>query len=256
MTPTLSIVVFAFDEEENVEAVLAELVAWLRAHVPASEIVFVDDGSRDRTYEVAQRALAGFPGTVLRHTRNGGIGAALKTGVAASRGEYVTFMPADGQIAPAAIGTLLDARAGADVVLSVYDHRDDGLHRTILSAGVRGLILAVHGVHLRSDGPYLFRRALFDPRQLAPDTFFLNFEFPIRALCAGLRMRTVTIACRPRRAGQSKSTGLARIAGVAKDLLALRARTLASARARVLGGPLDPDRAAGTPPRTHVMRAR
>jgi len=82
----------------------------------------------------------------------------------------------------------------------------------------------VHGVRLRSDGPYLFKRNLFDPAQLKPDTFFLNFEFPIRALAAGIRTRTVTIRCRPRLAGVSKSTGLKRIWGVAKDLLDLRVR--------------------------------
>jgi dolichol-phosphate mannosyltransferase len=197
----LSIVVFAFDEEENIAAVLGELRTWLDAHEPGAELVFVDDGSRDRTRDEAARALAG--------TR-----------------AFVTFLPADGQIAPDAVRTLRDAQRAhdADVVLSIYDHRDDGLDRKLLSAGVRALITLVHGVRLHSDGPYLFRRSLFVPAQLPPDTFFLNFEFPIRVLAAGLRVATVTIECRPRRAGFSKSTGLRRVAGVARDLLALRVR--------------------------------
>ncbi len=229
LRPSLSVIVFAFDEEENVPAVLGELARWLREHEPESEIVFVDDGSRDRTLEAAERALSGFPHTCVRHTDNRGIGAALKTGVRAARGEWATFMPADGQIEPAAIGTLRGAVDDdtVDLVLSVYDHRDDGLDRTLLSAGVRTLIGLVHGVRLRSDGPYLFRRRLFLPEQLPPDSFFLNFELPIRALAAGVGVRTVTIACRPRRAGVSKSTGLRRVAGVARDLLDLRRRRAA-----------------------------
>lgn len=225
-TPPLSIVVFAFDEEENIGPVLGELRAWLEANEPGAEIVFVDDGSRDRTAQAAARALEGMPHAVRRHETNRGIGGALKTGVAAARGEFVTFLPADGQIAPRAIETLREAqrRAGADVVLSVYDHRDDGLDRKVFSFGVRALIAAVHGVWLKSDGPYLFRRKLFDASQLKPDTFFLNFEFPIRALSAGLAIETVTIECRPRRAGQSKSTQWHRIAGVARDLVDLRVR--------------------------------
>ncbi|HJL20552.1 MAG TPA: glycosyltransferase family 2 protein [Sandaracinaceae bacterium LLY-WYZ-13_1] len=222
----LSVIVFAFDEEENVGAVLGELRAWLEAHEPSAELVFVDDGSRDDTLGAAGRALDGFPHRTLRHETNRGIGAALKTGVRAARGDWVTFLPADGQIEPDAIGTLRTAAAddAVDVVLSVYDHRDDGLDRTLLSAGVRALIWAVHGVRLNSDGPYLMRRRLFVPDQLPPDSFFLNFELPIRALAAGLRTRTVTIACRPRRAGRSKSTGLWRIWGVARDLADLRRR--------------------------------
>jgi dolichol-phosphate mannosyltransferase len=220
----LSIIVFAYNEGENVEIVLGELRAWLDAHEPSSEIVFVDDGSRDDTLERARHALSGFPHTALRHDHNGGIGAALKTGVRAARGRWVTFLPADGQIEPEAIATLRAASTDADVVLSVYDHRDDGLDRKLLSAGVRALIFMVHGVRLRSDGPYLFKRLLFDPAQLPPDTFFLNFEFPIRVLASGMQVQTVTIRCRPRLAGQSKSTGLRRIAGVARDLFDLRVR--------------------------------
>ena len=77
---------------------------------------------------------------------------------------------------------------------------------------------------MRSDGPYLFRRELFDPAQLKPDTFFLNFEFPIRMLRQRVPTAVVTIPCLPRRSGHSKSTGLRRIAGVARDLASLRLR--------------------------------
>ena len=176
---SLSVIIFAFDEAENIAPVLGELREWLAANEPDAEIVFVDDGSRDRTSEVA-----------------------------------------------AAVRTLRDAqrRTFADVVFSVYDDRNDGLDRKVFSLGVRSLILAVHGVWMRSDGPYLFRRSLFDPDQLPPDTFFLNFEFPIRIMAARRPTTVVTIRCRPRRAGQSKSTQWHRILGVAKDLVDLRVR--------------------------------
>jgi len=235
----LSIVVLAYDEEDNVDAVLDELCSWLDAHEPGAEIVFVDDGSRDGTAERAARALSGRRARIERHAVNRGMGAAIKTGVAAAAGSWVTFLPADGQIPPEAVGVLRDeaARSGADVVLSVYDHRDDGLDRKVLSWGVRTLITIVHGVRLRSDGPYLFRRSLFLPEELPPDSFFLNFEFPIRTLAAGLRVETVTIPCRPRRSGHSKSTGLGRIAGVARDLLDLRVRRTRQTLRRATGRP-------------------
>jgi glycosyltransferase involved in cell wall biosynthesis len=240
----LAVIIFAYNERENIAAVLGELCAWLKAHERDWEVVFVDDGSKDGTFEAAAEALrglttgAGSPAagaatprvraTLLRHEDNRGIGAALKTGIAATEARWVTFMPADGQIEPDAIGTLREAarHGDVDVVLSVYDHRNDGFDRKVLSFGVRALITLVHGVRLRSDGPYLFRRGLFDPGQLKPDTFFLNFEFPIRVLSAGLPTRTVTIRCRPRIAGVSKSTGFSRVWGVAKDLVDLRVRRL------------------------------
>ena len=227
--PKLTVIVFAYNEEENVAAVLAELRGWLAANEPEAEIVFVDDGSRDRTADAAEAALSGMPHAVVRHEKNGGIGKAIKSGVRASRGTWITFFPCDGQIEPAAIGTLRarQKESGCEVVLSVYDHRDDGLDRKVFSFGVRALILGVHGVWMQSDGPYLFHRDLFDPDALPPDTFFLNFEFPIRMLAAKRSLEIVTIACRPRRAGQSKSTQWHRILGVAKDLVDLRVRRTA-----------------------------
>lgn len=225
----LSVVILAFDEEDNIEPVLAELAGVLGAHFRDHEVIVVDDGSRDSTAARARAAIdtLGLTGTVVSHGRNRGMGAALKTGVRAATKPWVTFLPADGQIDPADLVTLagpVETEGGPMVVFSVYANRDDGLDRKILSAGVRALITALHGVRLRSDGPYLFRRTLFDPDDLPPETFFLNFEFPIRVLAAGIPTATVTIGCRARLAGHSKSTGLARIVGVARDLLDLRVR--------------------------------
>jgi dolichol-phosphate mannosyltransferase len=227
-SPALSIIVFAYNEAMNVAAVLAELRAYLDVQKLDAEIVFIDDGSCDGTYDAARAALADTHGSVLRHEQNRGIGAAIKTAVRACHGEWVTFMPADGQIEPAAVATLMAATEDgrADVVFSTYEQRDDGLHRKLLSFGIRALVLGVHGVALHCEGPYLFRRTLFIPEQLPPDSFFLNFEFPIRMIVAGRRTRNVVIRCRQRRAGESKSTGLRRIAGVARELLDFRVRRL------------------------------
>jgi dolichol-phosphate mannosyltransferase len=231
--PSLSIVVFAYNEAENINAVLSELKEWIIAFAPDTEVVLVDDGSTDGTIERARPALGDLRHQVVRHEFNRGIGAALKTGVKATHAPWVSFMPADGQIEPLAFGTLMRAArdTGAAVVFSVYDHRDDGLGRKVLSWGVRALIRLVHGVHLHSDGPYLFKRELFEPEKLPPDTFFLNFEFPIQVLAAGYQTTTVTINCRSRLSGSSKSTGLKRVALVARDLIDLRVRkTRASMR--------------------------
>src|ERR1700759_380780 len=143
--PSLSIVVFAYNEAENVGPTLRELTEYLRQHHPGSEIIFVDDGSSDGSLKVARGVLADQRAVLLRHEYNRGIGAALKTGVRAASADWVTFLPADGQIEPRAITTLLTAGGDdADVVFSTYGSRDDGLHRTLLSAGIRGLIMAVH----------------------------------------------------------------------------------------------------------------
>ncbi|MGB0680197.1 MAG: glycosyltransferase family 2 protein [Polyangiales bacterium] len=224
--PALSVVVFAHNEAENIPSVLGQLAQWLQQQPFASEVIFVDDGSSDDSSACAHKALAPVPARFVRHRQRRGIGAALKSGVRHARAPWVTFLPADGQIAPSALATLRAAALDDDVelVCSVYRGRDDGWHRKILSGGVRLLITLTQGIVLDSDGPYLFRRCLFDPAQLPPDSFFLNFEFPIRVRQAGLRCRTVTIDCHPRRAGRSKSARLSVVAKVAWELVALRLR--------------------------------
>jgi glycosyltransferase involved in cell wall biosynthesis len=232
--PELSIIVFAYDEAENVQPVLGELLDYLHERHPTTQLVFVDDGSRDATSAQATAALSGEDAVLLRHAHNRGIGAALKTAVRHCRADWVTFLPADGQIPPEAVTTLLEAAhdGQVDLVLSNYQQRDDGWTRALLSFGVRALILLLHGVALQSEGPYLFRRELFRPEALPPDTFFLNFEFPIRMLASQRRTRSVVIECRRRRAGFSKSTGLKRIAGVARDLIDFRVRRFRERQAR------------------------
>ncbi|MFO0646692.1 MAG: glycosyltransferase family 2 protein [Polyangiales bacterium] len=223
----LSLVVFAFNEEESVPHVLPEILAWLRARTHPWELVFVDDGSADRTLELARTVVGDDPRCkVFSLGANRGIGGALKAGVRSASMPWVTFLPCDGQIPVGELDVLLraaDAR-GVDVVFSVYRDRDDGMLRKVLSAGVRGLIRAVHGVTMRSDGPYLFRRALFNARELAPDTFFLNFEFPIRVLRRGVSYAVETIECVPRQRGVSKSARLKVVGRVARDLVDLRLR--------------------------------
>ncbi len=223
----LSLVVFAYNEEVNVPTVLPEILTWLRGRGAPFQLVFVDDGSTDRTRAEAERVLTGEPAArVLGHDRNRGIGAALKTGVRSATLPWVTFLPCDGQIPAPELDLLCAAATGQAVplVFSIYSGRDDGLHRAVLSASVRALIWLMFRVRMQADGPYLFRRELFDPDLLVPDTFFLNFEFPIRAMRDGAAHAVVAIRCIPRRAGHSKSTGLRRIAGVARDLVGLRLR--------------------------------
>jgi dolichol-phosphate mannosyltransferase len=225
----LALVVFAYDEASNVPTVLPEILAWLDRRGAPFELIFVDDGSSDGTGDAARQVLAGRrEAQVLRHPQNRGIGAALKTGVRAASLPWVTFLPCDGQILPDQLDLLTAAvvERGVEVVLSIYKDRDDGWDRTLMSAGIRGLIAALFRVDLRSDGPYLFRRQLFDPDLLVADTFFLNFEFPIRVLRQRTPHAVVAMHCQPRRSGHSKSTGLKRVAGVARDLASLRLRLL------------------------------
>jgi len=96
-----SIVIFAFNEGDNLAATIDRCAKFLTAHAENSEMILVDDGSTDGTQEVCER-LRGEHGTlrVIRQPMNMGIGHALRTGYETAQYEYVCAIPGDGQFDP------------------------------------------------------------------------------------------------------------------------------------------------------------
>lgn len=115
----LSALVPCLDEAAGLPRLEAELFPALDALGTPYEALFVDDGSTDGT-GAALAALAARRPTarVLRHEANRGIGASLKTGLAAARGDWLVFLDADLTFAPALVARLMEerARTGADCV--------------------------------------------------------------------------------------------------------------------------------------------
>ncbi len=221
--PELSVVVLAFNEEDNVASVVAETVAFLSEAVEDWEVLIVDDGSTDGTWQVCERLSADEPRLrLLRHADNRGMGAGLQTAYPECAKEWVTFLPADGQIAPRTLDRYFTATAGADLVTGRYESRGDGPVRWVLSRGLRALIFGLTGARVRNEAPYLFRRTLWDAHRCRSRSFFLNQEFVIRCERAGVGIRTVTSHVRPRLSGRSKVTGLSRIWLVFTELVRLR----------------------------------
>ena len=92
----LSVVIPAYDEGKRLRSSLEKVRSYLASKPFASEIIIVDDGSRDRTAEVARAALEGrVSHRVIRLESNQGKGYAVRTGVLASAGETVVFTDAD-----------------------------------------------------------------------------------------------------------------------------------------------------------------
>ena len=111
--PELTVVVPVKDEADNVRPLIDEIVAALRGK-EAFEIVYVDDGSKDATPQILAAARAEIPELrIVRHERNAGQSAGVRSGVKAARGQLVATLDGDGQNDPADIPKLLAAyRAG------------------------------------------------------------------------------------------------------------------------------------------------
>jgi dolichol-phosphate mannosyltransferase len=128
-TPAVSVVVPVFNEEENMSILQSELTAALADR--DYEIVFVDDGSGDRSVEKIEKSLRV---RILRFERNRGQSAAIYAGVRAARGATIVLIDGDLQNDPADIPKLLDeVERGADLVCGYRAHRKDTIVKRLTS---------------------------------------------------------------------------------------------------------------------------
>jgi glycosyltransferase involved in cell wall biosynthesis len=94
----LSVIMPVYNEEGAIVAAVDEVKQFVLAFVPESELVVVDDGSRDGTGPLLDAAASGDPRIRVIHQPNGGHGAALLAGLKAAQGEYVFLIDSDRQI--------------------------------------------------------------------------------------------------------------------------------------------------------------
>jgi dolichol-phosphate mannosyltransferase len=222
---SLSVVIMAYNEQNNLPFLLEALTAWLARSPCLStwEVLVVDDGSADGTALVAEQwAARDARVRVLRHARNLGMGAAIRTGYQAATCDFVTQLPADLQVPPETLDLFLPHLPGHDLVLSVYSDRGDTRLRRLLASGYRVTARLILGRRADYTGTMVFRRALLSGIDIASDSFVANLELPLKVLRQGARHTVVTFVPAPRLSGRSKVVGLRRIAFVLRELVRLR----------------------------------
>lgn len=200
--PTISAVLPAYNEEANLEATVLDLLTQLRRYSAAFEIVVVDDGSTDQTAQKAA-ALALAELRLVRHDRNRGYGAALRSGFTAARMDWILLLDADGQFDPADLGRLVAAADGADMVLGYRVKRADPSHRRLFARAWAALMRILLGVRARDvDCAFkLMRRSLVQSLELRATGAFISAELLARAARRGARMVEIPVTHRPRRFG-------------------------------------------------------
>jgi glycosyltransferase involved in cell wall biosynthesis len=203
--------------------VVEEVAMVLGPACPDYELILVDDGSTDGTFEHVRRLQAADPDHIvaLRFTRNFGQSAAFTAGFAAARAPLVATMDGDLQNDPADLPALMALAASHDIVCGWRKRRQDAvMTRHVPSVIANWLIGLVTGVPLHDNGCSLkvFRATAVKPLHLRPGT---HRYLPAIASQAGGRVTEVVVNHRPRRFGTSKY-GLSRTFRVVADLLHLR----------------------------------
>jgi glycosyltransferase involved in cell wall biosynthesis len=226
---SISVVIPAYNEEESLERAVSAAREALADVAPDHEVVVVDDASTDRTGMLAD-ALASRDSCVrvVHHARNRTLGAALRSGFAAARGDLVLYtdadLPVDLRALPAALALL--EREKADLLAGYrLNPGAAGMRRALYTWAYNRLIRAVFGLEVRdvNFAFKLFRRRLLEGMTLKSEGSFIDAELLLRARRAGARIVELGVEYVPRRHGASKLSSPFVIATILRELLALRA---------------------------------
>jgi glycosyltransferase involved in cell wall biosynthesis len=196
MDPRLTIVIPALNEALTIGDVVKRLAAECAPLI--KEVVVVDDGSSDATGELAAAAGA----RVIRHKRNLGYGAALKTGIASTSTEYVLLMDGDGQHRAEDVARLWNAADGADMVVG---QRIKLLHSPLWRMPGKWLLTIVSNYltgrripDLNSGFRLLRRETALKYLHLCPSGFSFSTTITMTLLCRGYDVAFVPIDIQPR----------------------------------------------------------
>lgn len=198
MSVDFTLVIACYNEEPILETSMIEVFKVLDTLRLSSEVIFVDDASRDRTPSIIDRIIGANPSRVLRkieHPTNVGRGGTVADGIRAAEGRLVGFIDIDLEVHARYLPTcLLALDEGYDVAtaLRVYKFSWRSLDRYVLSKGYRRLMRTLLDVPLEDTetGFKFFRRDAILPVLAATEDrgWFWDTEVMVRAYYAGLRI--------------------------------------------------------------------
>lgn len=209
---SLSVILPAYNEEENIERQVTACLEFLREYFTDYEVIVVNDGSRDQTGAIVQRMVDADPHVrMLVHPTNFGYGRTLADGFKAARCDLVFYTDSDNQFdvrevrdaMPLVKGPDGDPTHGADAVFGYRVYRYDSVLRCLLSWTYNRLVRVLFRVKVRDvDCAFkMFTRAVNEQLHLESKDFFIDTEMVARIARMGVRTVEKGVRHYPRTAG-------------------------------------------------------
>ncbi len=218
----LSVVVPVYNEEENIAPLVEQLQSALKDWTGEAEFLFVDDGSRDRTFELLKRAQSGDPRIrIARFRRNLGQTAAMEAGFHLAKGAAVVTLDGDLQNDPAEIPRLAHMLADWDVVCGIRARRQDTWWKRRSSRIANGFRNWMTGDDIVDTGCTLkaYRRECVERLELYNG---MHRFLPTLMKMRGYRVTQVPVGHHPRHAGKTKYDTWRRLKKGLADVWAVR----------------------------------
>lgn len=226
---SLSVVLPAYNEEENVEQAVKHVHDVAQTLDRDYEIILVNDGSSDRTGEIGRQLETEVPNCrLVEHYPNRGYGGALKAGFEVAEKDLIAFYPGDAQFDFGEITRLLDALSEeeAAIVCGYRANRQDNVIRRLNGWGWNTVVRMLFGYLCRDIdcGFKLFRRELLDRVNIVSDGAMIDTELLAGAKARGFRIAEAPLTHLPREAGEATGADIGVILRAFRDLLDFRIR--------------------------------
>lgn len=224
---SISVFLPCYDEQENVGRTVEKALMVLEKLNADFEVIIVDDGSSDRTGQIADE-IAGRDSRVkvVHHQRNLGYGAALQSGFKAATKELVFYTDGDGQFDIDEMPPLLELMEQYDIVSCYRLNRQDSVIRKINGWCWTKLVCLLFGLKIRDiDCAFkLFKRRIFDNIELSSAGALIDAEVLARAARKGYSITQKGVHHYPRTAGAQTGASLRVILRAFKELFKLQGR--------------------------------
>lgn len=207
---SVSVLIPAYNEEANIEGVVAETLEFLSRLTDRYEVVVANDASRDQTGEILDRLQSQNHETlqVIHHTANRGTNLSLAEMFRKARYDLVFYLPADRQILPNSIAAYVEAiEKGADIVQGWRANRVDPSHRSFFNWLYRVCLKLLLGVSYQdASASDMYKKLVLDQIEFYSKGRFLQAEIVFKAACLGYKVVEIPVKHYPRMAG--KQTGI------------------------------------------------
>ena len=143
---TLTVIMPAYNEEENIALAVEEVKVEVLDKVAGSDLIVINDGSRDKTLSILEELMAHEPRLKVINKSNSGHGPSVVAGLNQAEGDYVFLIDSDMQIPLSCFPQLWARAVGNDAVFGIREHRADPLARVVLSRLICFVVNTVFGV--------------------------------------------------------------------------------------------------------------
>lgn len=220
----LSVFFPAYNEEENIVRTVETALEVIPSFAENFEVIIVNDGSADRTKELAEKLAAKHENVrVVSHEKNRGYGGALKSGFTSSKYEHIFYADGDGQFDLKEIERLLPLVPECDITAGFRIKRSDPIHRVINGKAYNLLVRLLFGLKVRDiDCAFkIVKKKVVDTIPLKSESQFVSAELLIKAKKKGFTIKQVGVHHFPREKGKPTGNSLRAIMGSFSELFKL-----------------------------------